>query len=363
MGDPTGVGPEVIVGAWSSLSSHDAARLVVLGRAEVLRRATRLLDSPIRVVEVSAADEVTASPTVMPCIVCGDPSADRALAATVDARGGQAAYDALRLAAELALDGQVDGIVTAPLNKTALCAAGHDYPGHTELLSDLCGAPQTAMMLFLANPELVRGRVGLGVVHVTLHTALRDIFAQIDSTAIRARIHLANRAVQSFLDSAGSGGTPRLAVCALNPHGGESGLFGSEEQRVIAPAVELARDEGLDVHGPYPADTLMMRAVQGEFDAVVAMYHDQGHIALKLLGLHRAVNITLGLPIVRTSVAHGTAFDLAWQGRAETDGMVEAISVAAQLARQSGRGMAVDPRQDALPAAPESPLKDLISPI
>ena len=158
--------------------------------------------------------------------------------------------------------------------------------------------------------------------------ALADVFAHLNRQGIEEKIALADTALRS-LDCP----RPRIGVCALNPHAGEEGLFGDEEQAIIAPAVEAARGAGFVAHGPFPTDTLMVRARRGEFDAVVAMYHDQGHIALKLLGMHRAVNVTLGLPIVRTSVAHGTAFDLAWQGRAESTGMVEAITVAAQLAR------------------------------
>ena len=337
MGDPTGVGPEVIVGAWSTAAAQQAAKLVVLGRSAVLRRAARLLNSPVQIVDVAAPGEISSTDTILPCISCGSVSADQASPATVDARGGQAAYDALLLATELALRNHLDGIVTAPLNKTALHEAGHRYPGHTELLAELCGVEQTAMMLYLNDRNAVRGRVGLGVVHVTLHMALRDVFQQLTHAAIRAKIRLADGVVQSFLNDLSEARSPRLAVSALNPHAGETGLFGDEEIRIIAPAVRAARQEGLDVQGPYPADTLMMRAAAGEFDAVVAMYHDQGHIALKLLGLHCAVNITLGLPIVRTSVAHGTAFDRAWQGCAETAGMLEAIRVAAQLSRHRSR--------------------------
>jgi 4-hydroxythreonine-4-phosphate dehydrogenase len=252
----------------------------------------------------------------------------------VDARGGQAAYDALVQAADLALAGRVDGIVTAPLNKAALWAAGHRYPGHTELLAERCGVRQCAMMLYLPRGASVRGRAGLGVVHVTLHTALRQVFAQLTIPNIVATARLADAAVRAWLRVYALAGQPRVAVAALNPHGGEQGLFGDEEQRLIAPAVEQGMAEGLGLVGPLPCDTLLMRAAAGEFDAVVAMYHDQGHIALKLLGMHRAVNITLGLPIIRTSVAHGTAFDLAWQGRAECSGMIEAIRAAALLAGQ-----------------------------
>jgi 4-hydroxythreonine-4-phosphate dehydrogenase len=217
--------------------------------------------------------------------------------------------------------------VTAPLSKAALHAAGHYYPGHTELLAERCGVSDFAMMLFLPPHELPNSPAGLGVAHVTLHIALRDVFANLTTEAILEKCHLAHRVMHDGfgLDA------PRIGVCALNPHGGESGLFGDEEDRIIAPAVELARAQGFNVFGPFPTDTLMVRARDGEFDAIVAMYHDQGHIALKLLGMHRAVNITLGLPIIRTSVAHGTAFDVAWQKKANPASMIEALRVAALL--------------------------------
>jgi 4-hydroxythreonine-4-phosphate dehydrogenase len=189
------------------------------------------------------------------------------------------------------------------------------------------------MMLYLGPDDTIRSPGGLGVVHVTLHMALKDVFTHLSGEAIIAKARLADgvmRAMRPLYQLKDE--RPRIGVCALNPHAGEEGLFGDEERTIIRPAVEQACAAGLNITGPLPTDTLMVRARDGEFDAVVAMYHDQGHIALKLLGMHRAVNITLGLPIIRTSVAHGTAFDLAWQGRAETSSMVEAIRVAAGLA-------------------------------
>jgi 4-hydroxythreonine-4-phosphate dehydrogenase len=266
----------------------------------------------------------------------------------------------VRIAAELALEKKVDGIVTAPLSKAALHAAGHHYPGHTELLAEICGVADFAMMLYLsqvarnlrpgsttqsalntpysvhstrthtgddANLPHAASSHGFGVVHVTLHQSLRSVFDDITSEAITAKCRLAHSVMRRL-----GVARPRVAVCALNPHAGEEGLFGDEERTIIAPGVVAAQHEGLNVSGPYPTDTLMVRARNGEFDAVVAMYHDQGHIALKLLGMHAAVNITLGLPIVRTSVAHGTAFDRAWQGTARLEGMLAAINTAAQLA-------------------------------
>jgi 4-hydroxythreonine-4-phosphate dehydrogenase len=358
LGDPTGIGPEIIAAAWTSPELHEWGRAFVVGHPEVLRRAVTLRDVKAKIVTIGSPEEADSSPSQLPCLACGADDAADAPPATIDARGGQAAYDALVTAARLALAGRVDGIVTAPLHKAALWEAGHRYPGHTELLAELCGAGDVAMMLYLAPSERVRGPIGLGVAHVTLHMALRDVFRHITVESILSRVRLADGVMRALSDRQGSRHTPgavrkreqtkeadgarsvpatwgpRIGVCALNPHAGEQGLFGDEEQRVIGPAVELARAEGFLAAGPLPSDTLLSRAAAGHFDAVVAMYHDQGHIALKLLDMHRAVNITLGLPIVRTSVAHGTAFDLAWQGRAEWSGLVEATRVAAKLARR-----------------------------
>jgi len=249
----------------------------------------------------------------------------------VDPRAGEAAFQAVRAATQMALDGRVDAIVTAPLSKAALHAAGHHYPGHTELLAEMCGVEDFAMMLYLPPGGPARGPAGLGVVHVTLHQSLRSVFDDLTPEAILVKCRLANGVMRRL-----GAAQPRVAVCALNPHGGEDGLFGDEEQTVIAPAVAAARREGIDAAGPFPTDTLMIRARDGDFDAVVAMFHDQGHIALKLLGMHAAVNVTCGLPIVRTSVAHGTAFDRAWQGTAESAGMIAALETAAKLALAPG---------------------------
>ncbi len=310
MGDPAGIGPEVIAGIWPVPRIHEWCRPLVVGSPAVIQRACKLAAPDVEVVEVRTPKEVTATPNVLPCLAACAADAAQVPAGKVDARGGQAAYDALMAAGRLALAGQIDAMVTAPLSKAALWQAGHHSPGHTELLAELCGVRDFAMMLYLGPDEQVRGPHGLGVIHVTLHTALRDAIAALDEAAILAKIELAHASMRPL-----TGGPPRLGVCALNPHAGEEGLFGDEEARLIAPAVARARSLGIDAQGPYPADTLMVRARDGEFDAVVAMFHDQGHIALKLLGMHRAVNVTLGLPIVRTSVAHGTAFDIAWQGR------------------------------------------------
>jgi 4-phospho-D-threonate 3-dehydrogenase / 4-phospho-D-erythronate 3-dehydrogenase len=372
MGDPAGIGPEIVVGAWAETIIHDWCRPVAVGHPEILRRAVRLWKTNVEVVEIESPEEAEPSPDVIPCIACCGPEALDVRPGTLDARAGQAAYDAVLTATRLALSGRVDAITTAPLQKEALHRAGHDYPGHTELLAHLCGIDDYAMMLYLGPSDDVLSPAGLAVVHVTLHTALHNVFHELTEEAILAKARLADRFMAQLMQPAvshaatqtprrrksdtlrigkhdkgdspvfadtktGTVPRPRIGVCSLNPHGGEGGLFGDEELRIIRPAVERGLAEGLRLEGPLPTDTLMVQARAGRFDAVVAMYHDQGHIALKLLGMHRAVNVTLGLPIIRTSVAHGTAFDIAWQRQAETGSMIEALRVAGRLAAERNR--------------------------
>ena len=333
MGDPSGVGPETIIKAWQTAEVHADCQPLVVGNAKVLQRAVDLLQAEIKVTPIGAPEEARGEQTILPCLEAGSAKAAAVKPACCDAQGGQAAYDAVLMAAELALHQRVDGIVTAPLNKAALHAAGHPYPGHTELLADCCGARETAMMLYLeSSSEMGRGdRQGWGVVHATLHMPLKNIFDQLSTQRIITCAKLADGVMRNMSGTTESQ-TPRIGVCALNPHAGEAGLFGNEEQNILIPAVAEAIQNGLTISGPYPADTLIARANRGEFDVLIAMYHDQGHIPLKLLGMHRAVNITLGLPIVRTSASHGTAFDQAWRGTAEAAGMVAAIRLAAKLA-------------------------------
>ena len=326
LGDPAGIGPEIVAAACASSEVHGWCRPVVLGHPEMVRRAIALRQTGAEVQVVEDVEQAEPSAKQVACLATGSDDVLDAPACAIDARSGQAAYDAIVCATQLAREGRVDGIVTAPLHKQALHDAGHNYPGHTELLAEMCGVDDFAMMLYLGPEPPIRGPAGLAVVHVTLHTAMLNVFQEMTSDEVLAKVHLADTFMRRMKD-----GRPRIGVCALNPHGGEGGLFGREELDVIRPAVERGIAEGLDLDGPHPADTVMIRARDGEFDAVVAMYHDQGHIALKLLGMHRAVNVTLGLPIVRTSVAHGTAFDLAWKGTAEVGSMIEAIRVAVKL--------------------------------
>ena len=333
LGDPAGIGPEVTVLAAATEAIHRRMRLVAIGHPKILQRAADLLIStgrlnqPLKIVPVRTADELESSEQILPCLSVGTDAALDITPGEVSAAGGSAAYDAVVLATQLARAGTLDAICTAPLSKAALWKAGYKYPGHTELLGELCDVPDTAMMLYLPPGEAVVGSAGLGVVHVTLHMAMREVFSHLTVEKILARSQQATDVMTSLKGSA-----PRIGVCALNPHAGEGGLFGREELEIIGPAVQAGQTAGLPLAGPFSADTLLIRARDGEFDGVVAMYHDQGHIALKLLGMHRAVNVTLGLPIIRTSVAHGTATDLAWQGTADFGGMLAALDVACGMA-------------------------------
>ncbi|WP_076349680.1 4-hydroxythreonine-4-phosphate dehydrogenase PdxA [Paludisphaera borealis] len=335
MGDVAGVGPEVIARAWTDPALHALCRPLVIGSAAVLRRAFDLAGLDVRVQEIDRPEDAESSPTTAPCLdPPGSARVEDVLPARVDARAGRAAHDYLNYAIDLALKGRIDAITTLPLNKESLHLAGIRHPGHTEILADRCGTPDHAMMLYLAadrNSARAPIRPGLGVVHVTLHMALRDVFDAITVDSVAAKIRLADRALRPLT----AGRRPKIAVSSLNPHAGENGLFGDEEVTIIRPAVDLTRAEGFDVSGPLPNDTLYINALSGAFDAVVAMYHDQGHIALKTAGFRRGVNVTLGLPIVRTSVAHGTAFDIAWQGTADPSSLIEAVRVAAQIVAAS----------------------------
>ena len=327
LGDVAGIGPEVVARAWADPRLHALARPFVVGDAATLRRALGVAGSGagVRVEAIADPAESAPSPGVIPCLGVAGVDVAGVRPGEVDARAGAAAAGWLVAAIDLALAGRVDAIVTLPLHKESLHRAGVPHPGHTEILAERCGVPDHAMMLYL--PDDATGG-GLGVVHATLHVALRRVFDLLTVDTVLSKIHLADRALRPLT----GGRPPRVAVAGLNPHAGENGLFGVEEIEVIAPAVARARAGGVDVDGPIAADTLFGRAVGGEFDAVVAMYHDQGHVALKTIGFSRAVNVTLGLPIVRTSVAHGTAFDIAWRGRAvDTSSLIAAARVAARL--------------------------------
>ena len=333
MGDVAGIGPEVIVRACSDQAVHECCRPVVVGHPRILSRAAELIGFDGRIEQVAHVEELGSTHIGRSNLVCWNPGNEHVtsvLPGQLDPDAGQAAYDYLMSATRAALEGKVAAITTAPLNKAALRSAGLNYPGHTEILADVCGVDRFAMMLYLPQGGTIRSPHGLGVAHVTLHTSLASVPELLSEAKVLETMEL----IATFMADLGCE-RPRIGVCALNPHAGEEGLFGSEESLVIAPAVAAAKQAGLDVRGPLPADTLFRRAVSGEFDGVAAMYHDQGHIAFKLIGFDRAVNITLGLPIVRTSPSHGTAFDIAWKGTAQADGIIEAIRVAALLTQKN----------------------------
>jgi 4-hydroxythreonine-4-phosphate dehydrogenase len=318
LGDVAGIGPEIVARAWPQLCS--VCRPIIVGDPEWARRGMELVGLRAHLHVVDGPQQARPSHEVVCCIAGSDQKLDDVVPGRVSAAAGRAAYDFLCRAIDWAMAGDADGIVTAPLHKEGLHAAGLPYPGHTEILAERTGAQEFAMVLAVS---------GLAVAHVTLHMALRDVFRDLSTEAVREKAHLLDRLLRRLLDR-----QPRLGVAALNPHASDGGLFGDEEAAIIVPAVAAARADGLDVTGPWPADTLFVRAREGQFDGVVAMYHDQGHIALKLLGRGRAVNISAGLPIVRTSVAHGTAYDIAGKGVADPDSLVEAARIASLLAHR-----------------------------
>lgn len=295
LGDVAGVGPEIVAKAWHALTP--VCRPVVVGDP------TRLAPG-IPVVNPSKAD------------------LSRVRTGQVSAEAGRAAYDSLVYAIDECLAGRADGIVTCPLHKEGLHAAGVPFPGHTEILADRCGVPSHAMLLF-------DDEVGLAVAHVTLHVRLKDVFPLVTREGVLDKIRLLHGIVPKLTGKPSA----RIGVAALNPHASDGGLFGDEEATAIAPAVEAARAEGIDATGPIPADAIFLPHNSQKFDGIVSMVHDHGHIAMKLLGGRRAVNVTAGLPIVRTSVAHGTAYDIAGKGIADESSLVSAVRVAARLAQ------------------------------
>ena len=335
MGDVAGIGPEIIARLWNLDGFTRTCEPIVVGHPAVLERAMSLVGSRCSLKQVR---DLSASEAAPDQILCFNPAGDDArlvMPQKSDARSGRAAYEYIKAATNAALEGTIDGIVTAPISKLGLSLAKIPFPGQTELLASLCGVSSSSMMLYLGRGVAQRVPEGLAVVHVTLHTSIRSVPDQLSTAKIIERIQSLHDFLLPMI-----GQTPRIGVCALNPHAGEEGLFGDEEQRLIAPAVEKARQQGVAARGPFPADTLMMRACDGEFDGVVAMYHDQGHIAIKLVSFNAAVNITLGLPIIRTSPSHGTATDIAWSGAAAADGMASAVQVAVRLAEHRRSEMA-----------------------
>ena len=322
MGDPGGIGPEVIVAAYPELIEH--ARIVVIGDREVLAAAAELreTDAEIGIRSVRSAAEASDDPGTI--AVLDLDNVDEIVYGEVREEHGEASLEYVERAIELALNDEIDAIATAPINKSATRLAGADQAGHTGLLAERTGVSEYSMLL-IEGP--------LRVTHVSTHVPLREAISLVTTDRVASIIEVTDDALRGLgIES------PTIAVAGLNPHAGEDGLLGTEDGKEIAPAVKRARRDGIDVEEPLPPDTVYVRAASGEFDCVVSMYHDQGHIPIKTLGFGdggavSGVNMTIGLPIIRTSVDHGTAFDIAGEGIASPESMVDAVRVASEAAR------------------------------
>ena len=322
MGDPSGIGPEIIIKA---LNAQPETRAVVFGCPKVMQRAAEVVQSTCDVHLLQALRNASFEPGVIEVLNTGGLSGLPAFG-EVSAESGRAGFKAIRQAVACALQGAVSGIVTAPIHKEALALGGVKYPGHTEMLADFGGADRVAMLL--GNDEI-------RTVLVTIHCSLLYAIKSADFDAQMAAIRLADQGARAL-----GCNNPRVAVAGLNPHAGEGGLFGREEIEIIAPAIKAAQAEGINASGPWPGDTVFMMARQGRFDIVVAQYHDQGLIPVKYMGLEKGVNITLGLPFVRTSPDHGTAFDIAGTSKADASSLLTAIKYASTLVSAQSKGTA-----------------------
>jgi len=316
MGDPAGIGPEVTARALTHPEIWEVCHPLVVGDLSIINGAAELVGAP-RFRGVGSVTEARFDPAEPEIIDCGQLELDSLVPGRVAAICGKAAAAYIERAAALCTAGEAEAMATGPINKAALKEAGIPYIGHTELLASLLGEPKVTTML---------ATTGLRVVHVTRHVPFADIAGHITRQSVLETTLLTDAGLRQMGIP-----HPRIAVAALNPHGGDEGLMGREEIDAIGPAVQEARERGIEAIGPIPADSVFFRAIRGEFDVVVAMYHDQGHIPIKTHGFERSVTVTLGLPVIRTSVDHGTAFDIAWKGIATEESMVEALRLAAQL--------------------------------
>lgn len=318
MGDACGIGPEIVVKTFADPDFISRYPSFVVGDYGALQRTAWQLQAPLQVVPLQTAAQAAPCAGRLEVLAASDLPADLAMG-TISPLAGRAAFDAVCTAITLAKQGLVAGLCTAPINKAALAAAGVPYPGHTEILAELSGSRDYAMLL--VNPQL-------RTILVTVHCSLREAIARLSLASELRTIRLAERSLRAMGIA-----QPRIAVAGLNPHAGEGGLFGSEDRDIIAPAIAMARREGIDASGPHPGDTVFMQARRGRYDIVVAQYHDQGLIPIKLLGIEDGINVTVGLPFVRTSPDHGTAFDIAGQGIADPASLKAALALAHQLAQ------------------------------
>jgi len=316
MGDVNGVGPEILAKALARRAVWDVCRPLVIGDAAALNASRVYAPSCPPAVAISDFDAAVYDGACCPVLDAGVPAPARR-PGVLDAAAGRSAVEWTKAAVRLALDGVTGGLVTCPINKEGIHKAGYSYAGHTELVAEMTGSPHYRMCLFAGN---------MRVVHITSHLSMIDAIAQVQRARIETSIAIADDALRRM-----GLRRRRIAVAALNPHAGEAGAFGREEELEITPAIAACREDGIDCTGPWPADTLFLRMQQGACDLVVAMYHDQGHIPLKLVAMDEGVNVTLGIPIVRTSVDHGTAYDLAGTGAAREDSLCAAIALAAQF--------------------------------
>jgi len=324
MGDPVGIGPEIVCKALSSPGLHHICRPLVLGDTETLERAAACTDAPLALHEVRAPHDGVYRPGTMDVVAVSHLDPGKLVHGSPNVGTATAMVQYIMQAVDWSLDGRLDGIATCPIHKAAMRMAGFPYDGHTELLAQRTGTRQYVMML--AGDRL-------RVVLVTIHTALKEVPRLLSQEKIETTILLTAQGLQERFGIP----QPKIAVAALNPHGGEGGMFGDEEIRHITPAVSRCRSMEMEVEGPLPADTLFHRALQGHWDAVVCMYHDQGLIPFKMIHFTDGVNTTLGLPIVRTSVDHGTAYQIAGKGIADHRSLLAAIRMAVEQVRQLRR--------------------------
>ena len=323
MGDAAGSGPEIVVKALSTPEINTAYRCVTIGDADTMRAALEITGAPGKVQVIEKLSDASFPDGIIEVIDLHNIKLSHLTRGKVDPMAGKAAFEYIKLATELALAGECDAIVTSAINKEALNKAGYHYDGHTQLLAELCKAPDVVMMLASGQ---------LRITHVTTHVSLHRAIELVRPERILTVIKITDEAVRQMgIDE------PRIAVAGLNPHAGENGLFGDEEIKYITPAIEEARRQGFTITGPLPPDSVFLRTLEKQFDAAIAMYHDQGHIALKMLGITEGVNVTLGLPIIRTSVDHGTVFGKAGKGTADPTSLIQAIKLASVMCRNRRR--------------------------